>query len=79
MNESEPISQKIHVIRGQRVMLDYDLAYMYGVETRTLNQSVKRNSERFEGDDFMFQLTKDEFDDILKSQFVISIQHDKVV
>ena len=53
-------------------MLDFDLAAMYGVETRVLNQSVKRNVERFP-DDFMFQLTKGELD-ILKSQFVISKQ-----
>jgi hypothetical protein len=58
------------VIRGQRVMLDFDLAAMYGVKTKVLNQSVKRNIERFP-EDFMFQLTKGEFD-ILKSQFVIS-------
>ena len=64
------IQSKIYVIRGQRVMLDFDLAAMYGVETRVLNQSVKRNIERFP-EDFMFQLTKGEFD-ILKSQFVIS-------
>ena len=47
-------------IRGQRVMLDRDLALLYGVETKVLNQAVKRNSARFEGDDFMFRLTKDE-------------------
>ena len=64
------IQSKIYVIRGQRVMLDFDLAAMYGVETRVLNQSVKRNIERFP-EDFMFQLTKGEFD-ILKSQIVIS-------
>ena len=72
MKELEPIFSKIYVIRNQRVMLDYDLAYLYGVETRVLNQSVKRNYERFEGSDFMFQLTKEEFQDILKSQFVTS-------
>lgn len=60
------IQSKIYVIRGQRVMLDFDLAAMYGVETRVLNQSVKRNIERFP-EDFMFQLTKGEFD-IWKSQ-----------
>lgn len=58
------------MIRGQRVMLDYDLAQMYGVETRVLNQSVKRNIERFP-EDFMFQLTKGEFE-ILKSQIATS-------
>ena len=60
------IQSKIYVIRGQRVMLDFNLAAMYGVETRVLNQSVKRNIERFP-EDFMFQLTKGEFD-IWKSQ-----------
>ena len=53
-------------IRGQRVMLDFDLAAMYGVETKRLNEQVKRNIERFP-EDFMFQLTKGEFE-ILKSQ-----------
>ena len=54
------IQSKIYVIRGQRVMLDRDLATIYGVETKVLNQSVKRNNNRFEGDDFMFRLTKEE-------------------
>ena len=60
------IQSKIYVIRGQRVMLDFDLAAMYEVETRRLNEQVKRNIERFP-EDFMFQLTKGEFD-IWKSQ-----------
>lgn len=51
------IQSKIYEIRGQQVMLDRDLADLYGVETKVLNQSVKRNIERFP-DDFMFQLTK---------------------
>ena len=72
MNEMTVIQSKIHEIRGQRVMLDFDLAAMYEVETRVLNQAVKRNIERFP-DDFMFQLTKGEFE-ILKSQIVISTQ-----
>ena len=58
------IQQKIYVIRGQRVMLDHDLAVLYGVDTKRLNESVKRNKERFEGDDFMFRLTKDEMEHI---------------
>ena len=70
MNEIDKIQSKIYEIRGQRVMLDFDLAAMYGVETRTLNQAVKRNIERFP-EDFMFQLTKGEWS-ILKSQIVIS-------
>ena len=60
MNEIQTIQSKIYKIRGQRVMLDRDLAAMYGVETKVLNQAVKRNIKRFEGDDFMFRLTKDE-------------------
>jgi len=65
------IQERILTIRSVQVILDSDLAEMYQVETRILNQAVKRNSERFP-DDFMFQLTKDEFDNILISQFVIS-------
>ena len=64
------IEKLIHPIRGQQVMLDSDLAKLYGVETRALNQAVKRNIERFP-EDFMFQLFKDEFDS-LRSQIVIS-------
>ena len=64
------IENKIFIIRGQKVMLDKDLANLYEVETRALNQAVKRNIERFP-EDFMFQLTKEEFE-ILKSQFVTS-------
>ena len=60
MNEIKTIQSKIYEIRGQRVMLDRDLAVLYGVETKALNQAVKRNIQRFEGDDFMFRLTKDE-------------------
>ena len=69
MNDLEIIRNKIYEIRGQRVMLDRDLASLYGVETRTLNQAVKRNIERFP-EDFMFQLTKGELE-ILKSQYVM--------
>lgn len=57
---------KIHVIRGQKVMLDEDLAELYEVQTKRLNEQVKRNKDRFPID-FMFQLTKDEFKN-LKSQ-----------
>lgn len=60
MKEITTIQNKIHEIRGQRVMLDFDLAQMYGVETAQLKRQVKRNIERFEGDDFMFELTWDE-------------------
>ena len=61
MNELENIQNHIYTIRGQRVMLDYDLAYIYEAETKALNQAVKRNYKRFEGDEFMFQLTSEEW------------------
>lgn len=66
----EILTQTIHSIRGERVMLDADLAGLYGVETKVLLQAVKRNLERFPAD-FMFQLTKQEFND-LRSQIVTS-------
>ncbi len=66
----EDIKNKVHMIRGQQVMLDVDLAAIYGYELRAMNQQVKRNIERFP-DDFMFQLTREE-EANLKSQFVIS-------
>jgi len=64
------IKSKIHEIRGVKVMLDFDLAEIYGVEAKVLNQSVKRNIDRFPLD-FMFQLNNQEFV-ILRSQFVTS-------
>ena len=66
----EQIENKIYNIRGQRVMLDSDLAEIYQVATRVLNQAVKRNPHRFP-EDFMFQLTEDETES-LTSQFVTS-------
>lgn len=68
MSDIEVIQSKIYEIRGQRVMLDFDLAMLYQVETRVLNQAVKRNIERFP-DDFMFQLDTTEWN-IISSQFV---------
>jgi len=64
------IEHRIYFIRNHKVMLDLDLAVLYGVETRVLNQAVKRNWERFP-DDFMFQLTQKEAQN-LRSQIVIS-------
>lgn len=64
------IQPMIRVIRGQQVMLDRDLSLLYGVETKRLNEQVKRNSERFP-DDFMFQLSKEDVE-ILKSQIATS-------
>ena len=59
-SEEITIQSKIHSLRGVRVMLDFDLAVLYGVETKNLNLSVKRNMRRFP-EDFMFQLTADEW------------------
>ena len=78
MNQSEKsvslpdeiVLSKIHVIRDQRVMLDRDLAELYGVETKKLKQAVKRNIERFPND-FMFKLNQKEFEN-LRSQIVTS-------
>jgi len=68
--ELQVIQSKIYEIRGQRVMLDRDLAEMYGIETRQLKQAVRRNIERFEGDDFMFTLSIDEITELSRSQIV---------
>ncbi len=65
-----PVVEEIFAVRGTRVILDVDLARIYGVEARSLNQAVKRNASRFPRD-FAFQLTSEEFDD-LRSQSVIS-------
>ena len=65
------IQNKIYEIRGRRVMLDFDLANLYQVETKRLKESVRRNIERFEGDDFMFELSEEEYNvlkDRLRSQ-----------
>ena len=67
---SERIAEKIHVIRGRKVMLDRDLADLYGVPTKILNRAVRRNIVRFPAD-FMFQLTSEEMKN-WKSQIVIS-------
>ena len=69
------IESLIHEIRGQKVMLDFDLAELYQVETKRLKESVRRNIERFEGDDFMFELTSEEYNSLiisLRSQFATS-------
>ncbi|HMP75968.1 MAG TPA: ORF6N domain-containing protein [Kiritimatiellia bacterium] len=64
------VASLIHVIRGQRVMMDFDLSRLYGISTKSLRQAVKRNAERFP-DDFSFLLDRKEVA-ILRSQFVTS-------
>jgi ORF6N domain. len=70
MIPDELVMNKIYVIRGKKVMLDEDLAELYQVETKRLNEQVRRNIDRFP-DDFMFRLTKKEFEN-LKSQIATS-------
>ena len=64
------IKEKIYTIRGNKVMLDFDLAELYGVETRALKQAIRRNIDRFP-EDFMFELSKEELEN-WRSQFVMS-------
>ena len=76
--ETIPVSrvvQAIRVLRGEKVLLDSDLALLYGVETRVLNQAVKRNADRFPSD-FMFQLNDEEMEQV--SQFVIPLREGSV-
>jgi hypothetical protein len=69
----ERIQNVIYLIRGERVILDSDLAELYEVHTKVLNQAVRRNRDRFPSD-FMFQLTKDEVIELNRSQFVTGSQ-----
>ena len=69
---SKTIEGKIYFIRGKKVMLDSDLAALYRVKTKSLNLSVRRNSTRFPKD-FMFQLTKREFEDLISHGFQLHI------
>ena len=72
----ELLVQSIFLVRGMKIMLDFDLAKLYGVETRSLKQQVKRNPERFP-QDFMFQLTKEEWDELITNcdKFPKKIKH----
>jgi hypothetical protein len=75
MNIIKSIQNRIYEIRGERVMLDFDLATIYEVPTKVLNQAVKRNTKRFPKD-FMFQLTANEWQD-LRSHIVTTYESDK--
>ena len=70
--DDKTIKDKIYLIRGQKVMLDADLAEIYGYETKSFNRQVKNNIEKFEGEDFMFQLTEDEFANLRCKNFTSS-------
>ena len=60
----ESLVKKIYIIREQKVMLDFELAEIYGYETKNFNRQVKNNIEKFEGEDFMFQLTTQEVEEL---------------
>jgi predicted AAA+ superfamily ATPase len=66
--ELSVIQSKIHEIRGYKVMLDFDLAEAYGIETKRLKEAVRRNMDRFEGNDFMLKLSKDEIIQLSRTQ-----------
>lgn len=74
--EEQKILNRIHLVRGEKVMLDRDLAELYGVETKVLKQAVRRNAVRFPKD-FMFEMNKKEFQD-WRSRFVTSNPGDKM-
>ncbi len=66
------LQDKIYTIRGQKVMLDFELAEIYGYETKNFNRQVKNNQQKFEGEDFMFQLTKNEWENLRCKKFTSS-------
>lgn len=68
------IRDKIYEVRGVEVMLDFELAEMYGYETKSFNRQVKNNAERFEGEEFMFQLTRAELEELSRCKKFTSIQ-----
>lgn len=70
--DAKTIKEKIYNIRNQKVMLDFELAEIYGYETKNFNRQIKNNIEKFEGEDFMFQLTADEFKNLRCKDFTSS-------
>ena len=76
MNDLEPIKRKIYEIRGYKVMLDSDLAELYNVETKNLKRAVRANIERFP-DDFMFELTKEEYDSLRCKNFTLKSEENE--
>ncbi len=68
------LRDKIYEIRGMKVMLDFELAEIYGYETKNFNRQVKNNAAKFEGDDFMFQLTRSETEELSRCKNFTSIQ-----
>ena len=69
--DERSIRDKIYLVRGVQVMLDFELAEIYGYTTKAFNQQVRRNADKFP-DDFRFQITRDELDNLVRSQIVTS-------
>jgi superfamily I DNA and RNA helicase len=76
--ELKTIQTRIFEIRGRKIMLDFDLAYLYDVQTKVLNQAVKRNIKRFP-EDFMFQLTEIEWEKLNSKEDIIKINRSQIV
>ena len=72
--DERTIRDKIYVVRGVQVMLDFELAEIYGYETKNFNRQVKNNIAKFEGDDFMFRLTSSEMEELSRCKNFTSIQ-----
>ena len=72
--DERTIRDKIYGVRGMKVMLDFELAEIYGYETKNFNRQVKNNAARFEGDEFMFQLTREEIEELSRCKNFTSIQ-----
>ena len=70
--DEQSLRDKVYTIRNQQVMLDYELAEIYGYDTKNFNRQVKNNIERFEGEDFRFQLTKEEYENLRCKNFTSS-------
>ena len=70
--DEDMLRGKIHEIRGQKVMLDFELAEIYGYSTTAFNQQVKNNAAKFEGEDFMFQLESNEFENLMSNKLTSS-------
>ena len=72
--DERTIRDKIYIIRGVKVMLDFELAEIYGYETKNFNRQVRNNAAKFEGDDFMFRLTRDELKELSRCKNFTTIQ-----
>ncbi len=72
--DERTIRDKIYIVRGVKVMLDFELAEIYGYETKNFNRQVRNNAVKFEGEDFMFRLTRDELKELSRCKKFTTIQ-----